>query len=286
VTTDVDALVEGTKRGDRRAAEALVGAIQDDVYRLALRMLGLRADAEDATQEILLQALTHLSEFRGESAFRTWVWRIATRHLLRARRGKREELASFEMLETLVARGEGNPEMPPVSDPELAVLVEEVRLACTEGMILALDRELRLSFILAEVFDLSSEEAADILSIEPAAHRKRLSRARDKLAGWMSKHCGLVPVDGSTRDPPRCRCARQVPVALEAGVADLHDLQFAGHVQVPAGRRALPVVAVEAREIEATVSALRCHPAYAAPGSILAGIRAIIDSGRYRVFDA
>jgi hypothetical protein len=93
---------------------------------------------------------------------------------------------------------------------------------------------------------------------------------------------------------------------MEAGVADLRDLQFAGHPRLPVhnavsagsadsagsapkppeGRRPLPVVAVEAREIEATVSALRCHPAYAAPASVLAGIRAIIDSGKYRVFDA
>ncbi|MFI5302795.1 MAG: sigma factor [Polyangiales bacterium] len=65
----IEALVERTKAGDRAAAEALVAGVQDDVYRLAMRMLGMRAEAEDATQEILLQALTHLSEFRCESAF-------------------------------------------------------------------------------------------------------------------------------------------------------------------------------------------------------------------------
>src|SRR5262249_39820139 len=105
---------------------------------------------------------------------------------------------------------------------------------------------------------------------------------------WMSKHCGLVPstAEGPARDAPRCRCARQVPVAMAAGVADLGDLQFAGHPCVPEGRRPLPAVAREAREREATGGALRCHPAYAAPASVLAGIRALIDSGKYRVFDA
>ena len=88
------ALVERTKQGERAAAEQLLGAVQHELFRLALRMLGSQPEAEDATQEILLQALTHLSEFRGESAFRTWIWRIAVRHLLRAKKTRREQLAS------------------------------------------------------------------------------------------------------------------------------------------------------------------------------------------------
>ena len=83
MSAELEALVTRTKAGDRHAAETLIAAVQDDLFRLAMRMLGLRAEAEDATQEILLQALTHLSEFRGDSAFRTWLWRIAVRHLLR-----------------------------------------------------------------------------------------------------------------------------------------------------------------------------------------------------------
>jgi RNA polymerase sigma factor (sigma-70 family) len=276
----IEALVERAKLGDRAGVEALVLAIQDDVYRLALRMLGHRAEAEDATQEIVLQALTHLSEFRGESAFRTWVWRIATRHVLRAKRGRREEIASFETLETLLAQGEANPPLPAASDAELVLLEEEVRLACTQGVVLSLARDLRISWILGDVFELSSEEAAAVLEVEPAAHRKRLSRAREKLGAWLGKHCGLAD-EGNA-----CRCRRQIPVAQGFGVADTKDLQFAGHPARSGGRRALPMAAAEADEIEATVHALKRHPDYAAPEKIIAGIRAIIDSGRYRVFDA
>ncbi len=270
---DLGELVERTKQGDREAAEALIVAVQDDLFRLAMRMLGLRAEAEDATQEILLQALTHLSEFRGESAFRTWLWRIAVRHLLRLKKGRREQIASFETIEMLIAQGDGQPALPNVSDAEQLVMAQEVRLACTQAVVLSLEREQRISWILADVFELSSDDAAALLEIEPAAHRKRVSRARERLETWMRGHCGLV--DGKNR----CRCTRQIPVATAFGVLDPGRLEYAGR-KGPALR-----IAAEADEIEAAVSVLKQPPDYRAPGSLRAGIRALIDSGRYRVFD-
>ena len=84
--------------GDKDAAYALLDAVQDDVYELALRMLGHPADAQDAAQEILVIVLTHLGTFRGESAFSTWVWRIAARRLVEVKRGRREA-DSFDDLE-------------------------------------------------------------------------------------------------------------------------------------------------------------------------------------------
>ena len=64
--------VEKAVSGDRKALEELLTGIQDPVFHLSLRMLGSIPDAEDATQEILLKVMTHLSSFRGESAFTTW----------------------------------------------------------------------------------------------------------------------------------------------------------------------------------------------------------------------
>ena len=240
---------------------------------MAMRMLGSRADAEDATQEILLQALTHLSEFRGESAFRTWLWRIAVRHLQRAKKGRREQLAGFETLEALIARGDQNPALPEVTDAERALMAQEVRLSCTQGVLLSLERDQRIAWILADIFDLSNEEAASVLEIEPAAYRKRLSRARDRLETWLRAHCGLANMNNA------CRCTRQIPVAMAFGVLDVKRLEFAD--------RSAPVLRVvaEADEIEAAASVLKAHPNYRAPPSVLASIRALIDSGRYRVFD-
>ena len=71
-------LVVAAQAGDLHAFEALVYRHQDAVYRVALRMLGTKVDAEDAAQEALVQAWRALSTFRGESAFSTWLYRIVT----------------------------------------------------------------------------------------------------------------------------------------------------------------------------------------------------------------
>src|SRR5882724_1812552 len=162
------ALAAAAAHGDRAAAQALLEGLQDPVYRLALRMLGHPADAEDATQEILVIVLTHLGSFRGESALLTWVFRIAASYLLRAKRGRREKLDFDTLGQRLDAgmRSAVDANAPP--DPEAETLALEIRLRCTEGMLLSLDRESRMAFILGEIFELSSEDAAEVLELEPA----------------------------------------------------------------------------------------------------------------------
>src|SRR5260370_13530555 len=89
--TSVEALIEQANAGSQDALEVIIRQIQDRVYNLALRMLLEPADAEDATQEILIKVVTHLSEFRQESAFATWVYRIATNYLLTTRKRRAEQ---------------------------------------------------------------------------------------------------------------------------------------------------------------------------------------------------
>src|SRR5512139_3644606 len=89
--TDFERLVELAKEGRKEALEELVRGIQDRVYNLALRALFLPADAEDATQEILIKVITHLADFKGESRFTTWVFRIATNHLLTTQKCRAEK---------------------------------------------------------------------------------------------------------------------------------------------------------------------------------------------------
>jgi RNA polymerase sigma factor (sigma-70 family) len=95
--------IRGAAEGDRDAAHSVLATVQDDVYRLALRMLGHPADAEDATQEILVIVLTHIGSFRGDSALSTWVWRIAANHLRRVRIGRREAVSVDALAERLDA---------------------------------------------------------------------------------------------------------------------------------------------------------------------------------------
>jgi len=77
-------LVEKANLGDRSSLESVILRVKDYVYNLSLKMLLYSEDAEDATQEILIKIITHLSTFNHKSKFTTWVYRVATNYLLRA----------------------------------------------------------------------------------------------------------------------------------------------------------------------------------------------------------
>jgi len=111
--------------GDRAAVNALVQALQGDVYGLALRMLANREEAEDAAQEILVRVVTRLSRFDGRSSVRTWAYRVAVNYLLDLKKGAAERLnLSFEhMAEALSELPSGEP----VPESEQSLLVEEVK---------------------------------------------------------------------------------------------------------------------------------------------------------------
>jgi len=222
VADGIEALVERAKGGNRDALEAVVVSIRDRVYALSLRMLGDPADAQDATQEILIKVVTRLDTFRGESRFTTWVHQVATNHLLTARVRRSEQVPmSFEVLSTLIASGLAAAGGDSSPEPVTAVLAEEVRMTCTQAMLACLDREARLAFVLGEILELTSDEGAEILSITPDAFRKRLSRARADLLDFMKGRCGVY----DAKNP--CRCSIQVPYARRTGMLDPDHLRFA-----------------------------------------------------------
>jgi RNA polymerase sigma factor (sigma-70 family) len=151
------------------------------------------SDAEDATQEILIKLITNLARFRGESAFPTWMYRLATNNLLNMQqRDSARWNVSFETISQRIdfslATQSATPEES-LADEELS---EEVRRGCTLGMLYALDREDRLALILGELVGLNSDEGAYIIATTPADYRQRLSRARRTLIAFVAKQCGIV----------------------------------------------------------------------------------------------
>jgi RNA polymerase sigma factor (sigma-70 family) len=267
----LDALAARAAEGDRRALEEFVSRATGDVYNLALRMLGHPADAEDATQEILIKVVTRLGTFRGDSSIRTWIWRIAGNHLLSTRRGRHEMPLSFEALEARIAEGLADNRPPPAA-PDAALLEEEVKLGCTQAMLLCLSREERLAYVLTAVFELSGDEAAAVLEIHPAAYRKRLSRARETLRGFLDSTCGLVSPTAA------CHCRRQVGPCMRRGMLDPARLVYAVH---PVRARRDPTLwrYYEAiGEVDRAVALFRSHPDYAAPDALARGVRDAIQS--------
>src|SRR6478609_2331630 len=160
-------LVEQAKNGDRAALEQLVLRHQAWIYNIAIRMVFQPHDAEEVTQEVLIKAITRLSTFRGESRFRTWLYRIAANHVLNMKR--RDAEAQTTTFADYGAAINGTPDLD-LPDPntvpvEVPLLVEETRNACTMGMLLCLDRRQRLIFTLGAIFGVSDTVGSEVLEM-------------------------------------------------------------------------------------------------------------------------
>ena len=207
---ELQILVDQAVAGDKKALETLVSQMQDMVFNLSLRMLGTFADAEDAAQDILLKMITHLSSFRGDSSFTTWVFRIGVNHL---KNYKKHMFASrplsFEFYGDDIENGktEDVPDLTQSVDRHL--LAEELKMSCTNVMLQCLDVESRCIFILGTMFQLDSRMAGEILEMTPEAYRQRLSRVRRKMADFLRQYCGEY-------GGGRCRCKNRVNYAIQS----------------------------------------------------------------------
>jgi RNA polymerase sigma factor (sigma-70 family) len=264
-------------QGSLEAVDRIITTVQPGIYRLAVHVLGHREDAADATQEVLLKLITHLGSFRGDARFSTWAWRVACNHLMtaRTRRAESPEVSLEAMAERLdqglefathLAHARGEP--APLT-PEDKLEARQLALACTQSMLMALDREQRLVYVIDTVFDLDSEEAAAIVGVTAPAYRQRLSRARARLQSFMARSCGLCNPQAA------CRCERQLPAMR--------------HLARTRGPDAGAVVALGQRELSQAQQAFdafgrvcdaaavfRAHPDYAAPERMRSAIRAVL----------
>jgi RNA polymerase sigma factor (sigma-70 family) len=277
--TSLERLVALAKEGHKNALEELLRKIQDRIYGLALRTLFLPADAEDATQEILIKVITHLSAFRGESLFSTWYFRIAANHLLTTHKRRAEKWGySFELCEQSIeeALSMSSAEIP--ETPEESLLAEEVRLACLQGMLLCLSREIRLVFILGVVFDVTTHEGACILDITPEAFRQRLSRGRKQIQNFMTKKCSLI----HPKNP--CTCTKLIPLEIKIKFLDPENLRFANHPCYARWNHSVDSRLQELNEVKRLAVLFRSHPDYAAPGTFVESVKKLVESGQFEIF--
>jgi RNA polymerase sigma factor (sigma-70 family) len=277
VQSDEAALVARAVDGDKAALEEVIRLLSDPLYRLALRMVWRPADAEDATQEILIRVLTRLASWRGEARLLTWAYRIGVNYLLNLRRKTPQEAQQFSLDEFRASLADGLADAD-YRGPEAAVLAEEVRLSCTQAMLQCLERGERIAFVLSDIFELSSAEAAWIIEITPAAYRKRLERARHRIGAFMNSTCGVV------NPAAFCRCARRVPKAVASGRIDPSRSAFTDHPVTPSGR-GVAEAAAQLHRLHDAAAVMRAHPDYAAPEAKIDAIAAMLHSGRFPLLE-
>jgi RNA polymerase sigma factor (sigma-70 family) len=267
-------LVAQANTGDRTALEMLILRHQAWIYNIAVRMVFRTHDAEEVTQEVLVKVITKLSTFKGKSTFRTWLYRIVANHVLNMKQ-RAAELHSLTFA-SLGAALDRTPELdlpdPTTVPVELPLIIEEVKIACTTGMLLCLDRRQRLIFTLGEILAVSDQVGGEVLEITPDNFRQCLSRARRDLHHFMDNQCGLV----NTANP--CRCAKKTRGFIEQGQVDPHHLLFIPiHIQ-----RIRDVAPTTVREIEDVVEGqhaaiYRDHP-FLQPADQVAWLRRLLDS--------
>jgi RNA polymerase sigma factor (sigma-70 family) len=243
--------------GDRDALERLVRRHQAWLYNIAVRMVCDRSDAEDVTQEVLLKVVTKLSTFQGRSGFRTWLYRIASNHVLNMRRRpmERDGEAGFGALGLRITSLPDHdlPDPNPI-DGETAAVVNETRIRCTTGMLLCLDRRQRLAFILSDSLGVDHAVGAAVMEVSPDNFRQLLSRARRDLFEFMQGHCGLV------NEANPCRCAKKTRAMIEGGQVDPDSLRFLPGV-LNSIERAAPAAAVELKILDERYTQIfRTHP--------------------------
>jgi RNA polymerase sigma-70 factor (ECF subfamily) len=176
-------LVERAKRGDVQAFEQLISQYEKKVFNTAYRLTGNYEDAADVAQEAFLRAYSSIPEFRGDSSFATWLFRIVHNACLDELRKRKRQRATS--LDEPVAGEDGEMDrqlaVADVSDgPEQALERVEVQRTVQES-ISALDEEYRLVVVMRDIQGYSYNEIADALGINLGTVKSRLNRARNAL---------------------------------------------------------------------------------------------------------
>ncbi len=210
--TDDQTLIKKSLDGDHQSLNDLIVDHQQYIFNIALKMMNNVVDAEDVTQEVLIKIVTNLAKYDSrKSRFRTWLYRITFNHILNIKKQKYETLVTgFENFFEYIEQSSEVP-LDETEEKEMQLLIEESKISCMAGMIMCLDREQRLTYIVGELFEIDHQLASEIFGISPANFRKRLSRARKNLYEWMNDRCGLV----NTENP--CRCPKKTKGFIEKG---------------------------------------------------------------------
>jgi RNA polymerase sigma factor (sigma-70 family) len=214
-------LIRLSLSGDKESLTALLERHQPFIYNIALKMINNVADAEDTTQEIFIKIITNLAKYDAEkSKFTTWLYRIVVNHILDLKKQKYEILVEgFDDFFTAI-EGSKVIELTEIEEQEMALQIEESKVACMSGMLMCLDREQRMIYILGALFEIDHNLGAEIFNVSTDNFRQKLSRAKKDLHQWMHNRCGLV----NTENP--CRCPKKTKGFIEKGWVEQENMKW------------------------------------------------------------
>lgn len=179
---DQENIIARARRGDADAFEQLVVAYRDQVFRLALRMCGNEADADEVAQEAFLSAWKALPNFRGDSQFSTWLYQLTSHAAIDLMRREKRQIAAEDITEVSAP--------DPAPGPQQQAEQSETRQAVRDAMA-QLSPEYRQIVVLRFLQELSYEEIGAVLKLPPGTVKSRLNRAKSQLKDILSKRGNL-----------------------------------------------------------------------------------------------
>lgn len=188
----------------------LVNKIKNQIFNLSLKFLNDFDSAEDATQDILIKIIKKYPTLIDRNKAFPWALKIATNHLINLKvRNNRFEFISFDIMEQdckIVMSDTSNLNL---STEETDKLQLELKISCTLAMLMCLSKEERIVYVLSSMFNLSSVQGGEMMSITPELFRKKLSRAKHKLRNFLESNCGLINKDAT------CKCRNRLGYAIK-----------------------------------------------------------------------
>jgi RNA polymerase sigma factor (sigma-70 family) len=192
--------------------DQLLNEVQDPIFNLSVRMLSDMEQAKDASQDILLKIYAGIATLHDTSKFIPWALKIAKNHLLNElKKNNRFQYISFDIMEQDCNIRLPENESNNVPDPEQDIMLAELKISCSQAMLMCLSHEERLIYILSSMFGLSSTDGSAIVEITPEAYRQKLHRAKSKLKNFLENNCGLI------NKAATCKCRKRLNYALSNG---------------------------------------------------------------------
>ncbi len=199
----------------------LLEEIKNQIFNLSIRMLSNVQLAEDATQDILLKIINQIDALKDENKFKPWALTIAKNYLLNViKEDSRFKRISFEVMEKDCNIPMNEFYLNDIPNLDKNKMLIELKISCSQAMLMCLSKEERYIYILSSMFELNSVNGSAIMEITPDNYRQKLHRAKLRLKNFLENNCGLINKSAT------CKCNKRLDYAISNGRISKERLTF------------------------------------------------------------